>query len=132
MKKLLIITIALLLATHVSANKNDPQKTQQTTNQENTQKGSTHPAPTLNSPLPTTTELGVSVNLSPTTGGPQPAPNPPNTTIIREVENSVQPDLLKELEDVRVERKLLREQKQALLDEVKILQSDKADLKKFC
>jgi hypothetical protein len=132
MKKILIIMFALLCATHVSADKTESgQGKGNNTTTENTQKTPTQPVPTSD-PLPTTTDLKVGVttiNLTPTTGGPQPTPNPPTTTIIREVENSVQPDLLKELEDVRAERKLLREQKQALLDEVKNLQSDKADLK---
>lgn len=129
MKKLLIIMIGLMLATFAAANKNETQKTQPTTTQGNPQKGPTQPAPTSDPPPPSTTELEVGVVLNPTISRPQLVPNPPTTTIIREVENSVQPDLMKELEEIRAERTQLREQRQALLDEVKNLQADKEDLK---
>ena len=130
MKKLLIIMIGLLIVTYASANKNETQKAQPTTNQGNPQRGPIQLAPTFEPLPPSTTDLEVGVvNLKPTISGPQLVPNLPTTTIIKEVENSVQPDLMKELEEIRAERTQLREQRQALLDEVKNLQADKEDLK---
>lgn len=76
-------------------------------------------APTLEPRSPTSTELELDVNINTNT---ESNPHPPSKTIIAEVEESEQPNLLNEL-------KTLREDKQELLARVKQLQSEKADIK---
>ena len=76
-------------------------------------------APTLELRNPVSTELDLVVNINNNT---ESNPISPSKTIIAEVEESEQPNLLNEL-------KTLREDKQELLARVKQLQSEKADIK---
>ena len=111
---------ALLCAAHVSADKTESEegKGNNTTTEEprGNDKAPTEPAPTER---PTT---------EPNEPKEEPTPEPPSKTIITEVENSTQPSELTELDEIKAERKLLREQKQALIAQVSELESDKKEL----
>ena len=109
MKKLFII-ITLVCTNYLFA------QTQETTE---VRKQPTTIAPILEPRTPVSTELELVVNINTNT---ELTPQPPSKTIIAEVEESEQPNLLNEL-------KTLREDKQELLDRVKQLQSEKADIK---
>jgi hypothetical protein len=108
MKKLFII--ATLVCTNCLF-----AQTQETTE---IRKQPTTNAPTREPRIPVSTELELVVNINNTESNPL----PPSKTIIAEVEESEQPNLLNEL-------KTLREDKQELLARVKQLQSEKADIK---
>ena len=112
---------ALLCATHVSADKKESEQgkgNNTTTEQESNgnDKVPTDPAPTERPPT------------EPTEPKEEPTPEPPSKTIITEVENSTQPSELTELDEIKAERKLLREQKQLLIAQVSELESDKKEL----
>lgn len=113
---------ALLCATHVSADKkeSDQGKGNNTTTEQESRGNDrvpNEPAPTERPPT------------EPNEPKEEPTPEPPSKTIITEVENSPQPNELTELDEIKAERKLLREQKQALIVQVSELESDKKELK---
>lgn len=119
MKKLFII-ITLLCANYTYAQKQETQPTNKNT--EETQEIHSQPNPdslAIEPRIPTSTELELVVNINNNT---EKNPLPPTKTIIAEVDESEQPNLLSEL-------KILREDKQELLDRIKQLQSENADIK---
>jgi len=120
MKKLLVLLSIIGLTFSAYADKKESEKEKENTTTEEPRgndKVPNEPAPTERPPT------------EPNEPREEPTPEPPSKTIITEVENSTQPNELTELDEIKAERKLLKEQKQALIAQVSELESDKKELK---